>query len=698
MKTNRTLLRLLSLLLVTLTVMGMLVACKPETPNDPSTPGSSADGFTPVVRFAVASDLHLRDDSGGYDFETRDQLKALYNTAYGYSGKQAYNKLDGVFLVGDFTQNGHATNEMKDYFDAVKKYTKDGTVSKSILGNHEFYYTKTTDPDHYDPRYSPESIKNTYANFKKYSGNENVDEHLVINGFHFIFLAMDFYKKSEGVFYSDAQLNWLKGELEKAAADDPTGLKPIFVMQHIGPSGTASGSDKNLGAVLKKYPQVVDFCGHSHTPLTHPKSIWQGDYTVLNTGSLAYLGIPLCRLEGDTTVIATDKFGGWATGDIENSLRTGGMYYIIEVDANNVMRVVIYDVFEDQVYGEPFLIDSIGQPDKFTFTNDRKRTAEAPQFAAGTELTTLVEGDTFASIKIPQATEGGLVQSYRCEYYLGNSKKGTVYRLAGSYLGAGRPDFVTLPLSGLTPGKTYTVKVIPVNDWGKVGTPLEIKVNTQMPGADPIPDILSVKFGLGGIATNATTQQPLDAVGNGTPKTELDTSLQQYVGVFDGKNGFRFPLYNSYKTLQDGFTMEAYVYVPSKPGSTVDIVSNQHSAGFGFELKSDGKVYFYFHDGNGWKTPSKAMPTGEWVHLVGVYDGNGEGGYVKLYVNGTLAAKAACNNFKIPSAAAQYLVIGGDANQYDGQFFMTGKIAMANIYSEPLSDAEIITLYNNLKK
>ncbi|MBE6594696.1 MAG: hypothetical protein E7644_02735 [Ruminococcaceae bacterium] len=705
MKSKNTMIRLLSLLLVTLTVMSMLVACKPDTPDTPDTPGST-DGFNPVVRFAVASDLHLRDDNkGAYDFETRDRLAALYNTAYGYSEKQSYAKLDGVFLVGDFTQNGYDDEEMKDFFNYVKENTKDGTVSKSILGNHEFYETASDKNSQeykdkypngfYDHRYTPESIAGTYANFLKYSGNKSVDEHIVINGYHFIFMAMDLYKKSSYEYYSDDQLDWLREQLQAAAADDATGKKPIFVFQHIGAKGTAlgtGGGDKNLGAILSEYPQVVDFCGHSHSPLTDPRSIWQGDYTVLNTGSLAYLGIPIAGhpTYNASGVAATDQFGGWATGDIENSLRTGGMYYIIELDANNVMRVVIYDLVNNQVYGEPIIIDSVGQPDKFTFTDDRKRAAEKPAFAEDAKMEVLTVGETYATIKIPQATAGATTQNYRCDVYIGNSKKDSIYRLSGSYLGAGMPDFVTLPLTGLRRGTTYTVKVSPVSDWAKVGGLLEISFTTKTAADDPSPDYFSIRFNEDGTAINANTTMALDAIGKGAPKVEFDDDLKQYVGVFDGKSGFRFPMYHNYASLEDGFTMECYVNLEYTT-TTPCLMSNQHSAGFGFELV-DGNIVYYHHNGSSWIKPSAPMSFNRWVHLVSVFDGS----TVKLYVDGELKSTKTCNKLSIPSAAAQYLVIGGDANQYEGQFFMSGKIAVANIYSDVLTVTQVNALYNAL--
>ena len=84
--------------------------------------------------------------------------------------------------------------------------------------------------------------------------------------------------------------DWAKEELKKAAEDDPT--KPIFVQQHYHITNTVYGSDlwgtDVFTSILNKYPQVIDFSGHSHYPINDPRSIWQGRFTALGCGTLAY--------------------------------------------------------------------------------------------------------------------------------------------------------------------------------------------------------------------------------------------------------------------------------------------------------------------------------------------------------------------------------------------------------------------------
>lgn len=66
-----------------------------------------------------------------------------------------------------------------------------------------------------------------------------------------------------------------------------------------------------------------------------------------------------------------------------------------------------------------------------------------------------------------------------------------------------------------------------------------------------------------------------------------------------------------------------------------------------------------------------------------------------MYKNDVLVSTATPNEGSIKPPTSQYLVIGGDSNAgTSGDCFMTGKIAVANIYATPLSSSEVAALYN----
>lgn len=78
-------------------------------------PVSADEDYTPVLRFAVASDVHIADS--GSDLEEQ-RLAKLFDASYAYSESQSYKNLDGVFFAGDISDNGSRTS-MRKFFDIV---------------------------------------------------------------------------------------------------------------------------------------------------------------------------------------------------------------------------------------------------------------------------------------------------------------------------------------------------------------------------------------------------------------------------------------------------------------------------------------------------------------------------------------------------------------------------------------------------
>lgn len=445
----------------------------PTTPPTESTePEQSSTAFDkPILRFAVTSDIHIREASDNHESYAR--LESFYKTVYAYSDAQSdYNKLDGIFFLGDVTNNG--TEEQYSYFfNYVKENTRPETITRTVLGNHEFYDTGY---------YTNESFKDAPLRFLKYTGYESTDSHQVIGGYHFIFLSMDQYDKKMHTYFSSDKQKWLVSELRAASAEDPN--KPIFVFQHEPPMNTVLGSSKSnsdsgLPVILGKFPQVIDFSGHSHRPISHPRSIWQNTFTAFNTGSLAYLSVPIPdhNKYANGGANAIGKEGSWET-DNESAERNGGMYYIVEVDKNHSVRVLIYNIFTESLWGEPIIIDSL-DPESFQYTNDRKNDAEIPVFADDTALTIQSVTDVTATISIPQATCKDIVQSYRVEIYEGSELNATHYVLACTYYGDATPAFVKANIDALTPNTAYTAKVYAVSSWALESDPLTLDFSTK---------------------------------------------------------------------------------------------------------------------------------------------------------------------------------------------------------------------------
>ena len=664
--------------------------------GDENQGGVGGDGeYNPVIRFAVTSDVHLRQ---GNSMGSKDQLDKVYDSAYAYSKNQelnsGYNKLDGIFFVGDNVNYG-TTYEYTEFFDYVENYTRSGTLARAVMGNHE--YSVTTRPNGWNQT----SINDAIDLFLGASGYETEDYHAVINGYHFLFVSMDRYGGSTGTYYefiSSGKLEWLKQELDIALADDPTGEKPIFVFNHVHPQNTVEGStsgDKFLKELLDDYPNVVDFSGHTHRPITDPRSIWQGGFTAINTGSMAYLGhpIPGHPTYGAKAVTAFDNTGEWYVADEEHAARDGGLYYICEIDANNLMRVFVYDTFSDSVFGEPMYIDSFGDPTGFDYKAYRESDSIAPKFAETDEITIVNNLFNRVEITFPQATGQDLVSNYRIEVYKGSELVNTEYRLSGCHYGNAMPENMSVTIAGLAPSTTYKLKVYAVNYWSKVSKALEKEFTTASALSTANADIVSITFAeTGGV----------DALGGVVLKKDegavvMDTDLSKYVGSFNGRAAYIYwGLDKWYSVMKAGFAVETYVKVTAMPasGKSYGLVTSMESGGFGLYYSGEGEYRFTCNLGGTNYSAKRAGNMNEWVHLVGVY----EGATIKLYINGELVATTPVSGiYKAPSLTAQFLAVGADSYTEDRiEYQSKSRIAVTNMYSYALSAEQVQEVYGKI--
>ena len=128
-----------------------------------------------------------------------------------------------------------------------------------------------------------ESTAAGYAEFARLTGSGAVNPVKVVKGYHFVSLAQ----------WENSRI--LKKNLEAAIAASKPG-QPVFVITHVPPKGTTLGStskaggDPSLRPMLNQYPQVISLAGHTHNRLMDERAIWQGEFTAVNLGSIAYCG------------------------------------------------------------------------------------------------------------------------------------------------------------------------------------------------------------------------------------------------------------------------------------------------------------------------------------------------------------------------------------------------------------------------
>ena len=103
-----------------------------------------------------------------------------------------------------------------------------------------------------------------------------------------------FMKKIKGVTFVGAQFHSCKPPVEeffRDHADDLPKDRPFFYVQHAHPANTCYGFAKTAcdhgesTRALSPFPWAIALTGHSHTPLTDDRSVWQGAFTSIGCGS-----------------------------------------------------------------------------------------------------------------------------------------------------------------------------------------------------------------------------------------------------------------------------------------------------------------------------------------------------------------------------------------------------------------------------
>lgn len=402
--------------------------------------------FVPTFRFIVSSDTHVRDDSD----VTANRIGKMLALGYEAAGSDPdYNKLDAVLICGDLTNNG-TTTQFDKFWAAVSGAKKDETRFLGVVAkNHDGYTMSRSDMRAY---------------YENLTGNE-ADFHVVLGGYHFIGISAS---ENGAVHYSLSQLRWLQQELTAATAQAPD--RPVFVMHHEHNRDTVYGSSSYDGwgvtyfkAILRQFPQVVDFSGHSHYPLNDPRSVWQGRYTCVGTGAIYY---------SEFTV------SGVRTYHPADSDATATCW-IAELNAENDLRLTGMDVEAGKPLCE-YVLKNPAKSSNREFTPAKLEAAScAPAFASDAALSAGTDyGVCTVTAPPAQSTDGMPVVLYRAKAM---SRFGTVAAQTWTlpcYYRAVEPEDITLTLEGLAAG-TYTVRVTAENAYGKASDPIEITVTVE---------------------------------------------------------------------------------------------------------------------------------------------------------------------------------------------------------------------------
>lgn len=395
--------------------------------NTFSAPEDQSD-FVPVLRFLVMSDAHIKAIADVGCSRTQKAISLGYSHAQGDS---EYKSLDAVMFCGDMTNDGHESQYLA-FKSTVDSVLRDETKRLTILArNHDCW--------------GPMG-RGTLSYFSSLTGLDT-DWHHVINGYHFIGISAS---PDSNYRYDPEQISWMKEQLDKAVADDPE--KPIFVTHHEHVTDTVYGSGgkewgiSDLKSVFEEYPQIIHFSGHSHYPINDPRSIWQGSFTAVGTGAIQYMEF---TVDGNKNV-HPDRY------------KETGQTWIVEVNAQNEVRLRGYDVFSEALLCE-YVIQEPANAAKRQFTPEQQEAASsAPVFPA-------LGSKRYITVPAAGSTDGHIIFLYRAIVYDANGNEiDHVYKV-NNYWSNPTYDSVTLAVNA---PRGCTVKVFAENAYGMRSEPL----------------------------------------------------------------------------------------------------------------------------------------------------------------------------------------------------------------------------------
>ena len=441
-----------------------------------------------VLSFAAFADTHQQWGS-----EPRKQrLTKAINLAKEYAG----GYLDAITVSGDITNRtdrdpvnrygeGASQPDIVQFKNAVEEAVNVPETSVIYcLGNHDNdpQYTNVTEMAKVPGLFKEKLGENYFKN--DVDEGPNGCRHAVVNGFHFIGCNATYYWKPDG--YTEETKQWVLETLVDITSKDPN--KPIFVLGHAPEYGTTLRSsietwyDKDIGEIMRNFPQCVYIAGHVHNVIQDERFIMQEDFTALTPGSVHNEGINLVYENEENTSISNLKAYGTSVDNTTCSC------LLLQVDENNNVRVLRIDGNADGGKGslikQPCVIPAPQDDLSHLIPYSREyrvKNNSAPYFKDGSELEVTKLDDSRVKFSIPAAKDDDMIYLYRLESNISGSETLTqLYWLSPFYHFYKNGDEMVNPVDFIAEdyekGKTYDIRVYAVDVWFAESQPLEITI------------------------------------------------------------------------------------------------------------------------------------------------------------------------------------------------------------------------------
>ncbi|WP_169907760.1 LamG-like jellyroll fold domain-containing protein [Priestia abyssalis] len=337
--------------------------------------------------------------------------------------------------------------------------------------------------------------------------------------------------------------------------------------------------------------------------------------------------------------------------------------------------------------------DSSGMKDLFTYTENRD--SEKPYFPDDAKLTVKDVNEYSATITFDQAKDNELVHSYRIAARDKATNKVKKELLAFSeFYRDPVPNQLTLSVSGLDQKTQYEITVYAIDSFNNESEkPLSISVETKEEVIDPnveVPKADVFDFSFLDKTMKDFSPSNLEGSLKGNANIQYDETLKKEVLQLKGENdNFGYiPFGNVEKAkAANSFTLET-VFSMNKIRNQ-GILMNTQGGGIGFESTNSGYVELWAHIGGSYQKVGVQMEANKTYHLLATYDGE----KVTLYLDGKrVNSKAASGKVNHPDI---HFAIGADpGSNGSGGIVLDGQVALARLYSKPLTASEVLAAYN----
>ena len=369
------------------------------------------------------------------------------------------NKINVLIIDGDITDYANPEcydNFLTQYNNVFGNEKKENIpILILIMGNHDYWLSYSIENGLEFEKGNIEEMQKLFIEKTKHKPFS----HKIINGYHFINWSCE----DGSLDNPNKNHNWFEKEIKIALEDNDK--KPIFVTTHFPPKNTVYGSedwgDIHLNELFEKYPQIINFSGHSHFSLIDERSIYQKKYTAIQTQSLSYTELENGKVNGS---ILKDEFD-----DLMISAQNP-MGLICDVnDKEIIIKRISFN--KNEFYNNDWIIDIPININNFRYLYDeRKDKSVKPYFIFENEDDKKIVLEKIKEkniIKFKQAYHPNFVHSYKIIFKDENGIEEQFLYFSDFFLmPSDRKKIISFGLVNKLKGK-YIVKIYAIESYGK---------------------------------------------------------------------------------------------------------------------------------------------------------------------------------------------------------------------------------------